>query len=844
MLALPGLLFKTLELANIQKSRKYESRLCLFTVTLQRSSRQIIHKQRFSAFGMPTFFFNTIQKLTFAEQPNYMKQRISQETIGRLVLIALTLLLLFLRFPDWFEFSPYKVIEPYGDGVKAYTNIMYHARHDSSWTYFEGMNYPYGEHASAAVTQPLVSGAIRLISRYIVDITPYTPPILNATLLLGLLLGVFFLYLCFRKMEVNRWWAIAASLGIAFLSPQLHRFVSHYGLAHIEVFPILFYLLMRLEEEQRIGISLWIGLLVTAVSLIHFYYFAILAMTLSLYFFIGFLRKPSLRRLLRYALHFGVQILLPLAFFYWWMYAGDTISDRSEMPWGFFYYHAIWESLVTSPHQPLFRWINEELIAIQWGSEEGQAYLGLVAVAGLLVLAGRWITRKVKGLTANFLSAGGTYRPFLYKMLLASFLLMLLSFGWPFTIPGLEWALEYTGPFRQFRSVGRFNWPFYYILNLVVLTELWYWCKKDNRRMALGVAALLLLSYEAFEHATARNLELDERKTLKPGQQFTDIAGIDYNDFQAVLSVPHFNIGSDQFWYAPEGNTMPWSLILGAQTGLPNTSAGLTRTSRAQTLKQLQLVNEPYRIPAVLQDYPNDKPLLMLLAKYQYSQHQEQYAHLLEGAYLLYENDQYALYRVPLHSFEDRIAHRIRQLEHRLATDTLSLYEAGGFISSDSVVNFYYQSFDEREAARTYQGSGAYEGDAAEKNIIFDRQIPRQYGTGWYSFSLWVFIDQDRISRGHSLVEEYDPETGEVLQRQELPLHQHIKLFDTDGWGMLEFRFIPKSSGSRIRWSIRQEKLSGRPVYLDELLIRHEINDIFDRRPPYLYYNNRWYLND
>lgn len=767
-----------------------------------------------------------------------MKQRITDETLGRTAVLALCLLLLFLRFPDFFECSTAKVIEPYADGLKAYTNIAYHAKHDSSYTYFEGMNYPYGEHVAAAVTQPLISSTVKFISAHIVDISRYTPVILNFSLLLGLLLGAFFLYLCFRQLEVSIWWAVLVSIGMAFLSPQLNRFVSHYGLAHIEVFPVLFYLLMRLEREQRIGLSLWIAVAVSVFSLIHFYYFAILAMTVSLYFFVGFLRKPSVQRLLRYALHFSLQIVLPLLFFYWWMYAGDTIDDRSEMPWGFFYFHSIWENVVTSDALPYFQWIDEAIISIQEGAEEGEAYLGLVAAAGFVVLLGRWIGA---GFRKPFVQVGGSLQPFLNKMMLAGFILLLLSFGYPFTIPGLEWMLEYTGPFKQFRSVGRFNWPFYYMLNLVVFAELWHWAKGRSWRMGLAVAALLLLGYESFTYATHKDLRLDEIKWFKPGHRFTDIEGIAYDDFQAVVSAPHFNIGSDQFWYLNPGNTMPHTLILGVQAGLPTTSAALTRTSRSQTLKQIQLISEPYRVPAAFSDYPNDKPLLLLVSKRQFERERERYEHLLENVSLLYENEDYALYRMPLHSFQERIDSRVRSLEHRLRTDSLQLYELGEFLSQDSTYNFFYQSLDSLASEQVYQGSGAYQGDAGEKNVIFDQRIPRQYGEGWYTFSVWMYVDQDRIVRGTASIEEYEPQSGEVLKSQAYQLHQHFEVFDTNGWALLELPYIPASSHSRIRWSIQHEKLKGVPLFLDEILIRHQIAQLLRPGDDFLFKNNRWY---
>lgn len=769
-----------------------------------------------------------------------MKLRFSDPNLGRLAIVLLGIVLLWLRFPDFFATPNSKVIEPYADGLKAYTNIEYHARHDSSYTYFEGMNYPYGDHASAAVTQPLISGGIKLISDYAVDITGYTRAIVHFSLLLGILLGAYFLYLCFLRLGVAPLWGVASSLGIVFLSPQIYRFAAHYGLSHLEVLPALFYLLIRLEELHSLKYSLWIAVVLTIFPLIHFYYFAIMVMTISLYFLFGFLRKPTGQRLLRYLLHYSVQIGPPLLFFYFWMYHGNPIADRAARPWGFFHFHAIWEDIVTSTAMPYFEWVNEEVIPIQEGSFEGRGYIGLVALTGLIALFVRWAR---SGFRAPFVQAGGELRPFLNKLLLASLVLLLLSFGLPFTIPGLGGLLDYTGPYQQFRSVGRFNWPFYYAINLIVFTELWAWVEGAPAawRWAIGIGAMSLLGFEAYHSATAPDLRLDGIKELQPGHKYTDLPGIDYREFQATVPLPYFNLGTDNFWYENGGTITPLTLILGMQSGLPTTGAALTRTSRGQGLRQLQLVHEPYRVPAVLEDYPNGKPLLLVVSKHQFKEQQDRFGHMLEGTQLLYENDQYALYRLPLEVFEGRVEARVRDIAYTLKADSAQLHAVNGFLSRDSTLNFYYQSFDTLSSERYYRGGGAYAGEVRQRNVLFDGRIPRQYGTGWYAFSAWVYVDVDRLSTSQVQIEEYDPESGAILQQHRTQVFKAFQTLDSNGWALIEMRFIPQRSDSHIRWWITNNEIGAAPLYVDELLIRHEVAELYRQGPNYLFKNNRWY---
>jgi len=766
-----------------------------------------------------------------------MKQQIPEETMGRLALVSLTLLLLFLRFPDFFQSPNSKVIEAYADGIKAYTVIEYHARYDSTYTWYEGMNYPYREHVVPAATQPLLSNTLKFISQYLVDVSPYTRAAVHFSLLLGLLLCAFFLYLIFRRFNLPAWFAVPLAIGLTFLAPQFHRMISHYGLAHPEVIPIILYLLIRLEESQSWKVSAWIAVATTAYSLIHFYYFAIITFVISFYFLFGFLRKPTVSRLLKYAFHYSIQLIIPLVFFYFWMYHNDPVADRSSQPWGFFYFKAIWEGIFTSMTQPHFQWLDENVIKIEETLYEGQAYVGLAATLGTAVLLGRWMVGLGK---KPFVRAGGALQPFLNKAFLTGLVLLLFSFCLPFVIPGLKWLADYAGPIRQFRSVGRFSWAFYYIINIIVWVEIWNWLKDKNWKLALLLPALGLLLFEAYHHCYEYDLKLDEIKELKKGNKYTDIDGIDYDEFQAVLTIPYYNVGSDNFWYNGGGDIVPRSQVLAIQTGLPTTSAMLTRTSLTQTMKQIELVLEPYRLPAILEDYPDEKPLLLLVSNYHFSQQREKYEHLLEEAQLLFENEQYQLHRVALNTFQKRINNRIRKIENTLEYDSLSLKTHGDFLTRDSALTFVYESYDSLESDSVYRGNGAFQHPAAKDAVLFEGSIPQQQENGYYTFSVWMYLQQDLVPRSWGHIIELDDENGAEIGRKSFQVNQEVKVID-DGWGLIEVVYPAKKSDSTLRFVISNSELKQQPLYFDEFLLRPTVSDVYRQERSYIFKNNRWF---
>lgn len=757
-----------------------------------------------------------------------------QYTIVILVMLGIS----FLRFPDFFKHPGY-IVEPYGDGFKAYTVIDYHAAYDSTYTHFQGMNYPFGDHAIPSATQPLISNTIKFISDNIVDVTDYTIAVVNLSMMLSLVLCGLFLFLIFTKLELPWWYALAVAAGLTFLSPQIHRIHAHYGLSHPEAIPVVLYFLLLFDEKPKLRYSFAVAITIIAYSLIHFYYFAILIFAVSFFFLFKFLRKLNWRDLPRLAAHYGVQAILPLLFFVWWLFSKDPIEDRTSEPWGYFNFHALWEGIVLSLDQPYFRWIDQHIIKFRPTYIENRAYIGLVAfLTGLAMIIFR-LSPKKQTTQRKLLGFENERAPFLRSMFWASFALVIFALGLPFTIHGLEFLLDYAGPIRQFRSVGRFAWIFYYVVNIVAFTWLYEQTKSKKWQLYLLIPALFLLYFEAYHSAYAYDLKLDTTEEIHGGHNFKDLPGINYDDFQAILTVPYYNIGSDQFWWEPEGFILQKSLTMSIQTGLPVTSAMLTRSSRSQTLKQMQLATEPYRAPSLIDDFPDDRPLLMMLDQREYEKVQERYEHLLDGADLIYsEGDRLRLYRQPIRAFAERLDNKKRKLERLINRDTNLIWK-GGFASYDSLATYYYEGFDNAEAEEIYFGPAGYQGVASQPNILAIPNL-KQSAEADYELSLWVYIADDRRSRAALQLDEYDAQ-GNHLRQYKQDIHRLIDLFDNNGWAMVELPFKPASAESTFTLTIQNKRLRGQRILLDELLVRPAKLDLYGKPDGQIWWNNRHY---
>lgn len=755
------------------------------------------------------------------------------------LLVVVMLLLLWWRFPDYFNLGQQKFIEPWGDGYKAYHAIFYHVQHDSTYSHFEGMNYPYGEHVVPGACQPLLSNSLKLLKDAGLDFQVYQPDILHLFLMLGMLLGAVFLYLTFVRLGLPGWYSLIVAIGLMFLAPQIDRFRSHYGLAHPELLPIIFYLLLRWHEEKHWKWSLGIGLVVWAYSLIHFYYFAILGFAIVGWVGVRWLWRRDWAATLAYFGHGILMLGLPLLFFFFWMLFPDPVTDRNPVPWGFFNYRSRLSGIFTDLVQPHWQWVDQHLVSVHRPDMEAQAYIGILASLFILYVLVQLLRRLFR---AWPLPQSNEKEQYLSYLLVSGGLILLFALGLPFILPYGEKLLNYAGPIQQFRSIGRFAWVFFYAVNISAFYYLYHWAKsqkEDWRKWGLIGLPLLLLLFEAYQYNWDKNLALDEIENWEEGEYFTD-RPVDYSRYQACVPIPYFNIGSDNFWWQAKGWISQKPHTLSLQTGVPLTSAMLTRTSLQQTLNQLQLVTEPYRIPKVFEDYPNDKPLLLFWDNARVHEYGNQFLHLNQRAELLYASDWLHLYELPLSSFHCRIADQLGTVEAEI--DSMYL-QPSGWLSTDSTTQWWHESYDEQKVEQAYFGEGELLGQMSYWNRLVDTVWRSNY-TGELTVSFWHYLNSDRAARTTISWIEYDAETGAELFRQERNTRDNVAVFDDQGWGLIEFSLPRQRQDSRIELIVRNDDMKEGPLRIDELLIRPADSDVAYRKRNGIWWNNRWYPNE
>ncbi len=774
--------------------------------------------------------------------PKYTSMKFHPRYSGLIALILVMVILIVGRYGELLQWSTYKVIEPYGDGFKNYTCIQYHAQHDTTFTFYEGMNYPYREHSNSASTQPLTSNSLKVLSQIFGDLTPYTIPVVNHSMLLSILLTGVFLFLIFKELELPDWYAIVAGVGITFLSPQTHRMVSHYGLTHPEVIPAVIYFLLKFSKSYSIKWSVAIAIVIFLYSLIHFYYFPIVVFPVSFFFLFAFLKEISWKQLWTFALHYGIQVGLPLLFFFSWLILLDPVEDRTSHPWGYMAYKAEIQGLFTSLTQPHFQWIDQQLITFKRLDFEAQNYFGLFASIFFFLLLAHYVSKKLG--RSSFVQEM-PHQKALNHLFASSFVVLLLALGFPFIIPRLEPLLDYSGPLKQFRSSGRFAWPMYYVINIMAFAYLFKWAQPSPSwlRRSLPILCLVVLLFEAYHFSYARDYGLDEISTMKPGEKYTDTS-IDFSKYQAILPIPFYNMGSGNFWWPYAYSfSLQQSQVLSVQTGLPVVASLVNRSSPIQAVNQMQLVLEPYRPPVVLEDYPNEKPLLLLWDHYQKErpEYKDEYPHFENAGITLYDEGYIRLAELSLESFEQRIQARKDRIQHEINTD--SLFQNGDFLSSQNAKDFLYASFDEETSEQPYLGSGGLSFAMPKKQQLFEGVLPEGRSAHTYEVLFWMYIKKDLIPRSMVSLEEKDPQ-GNTVQNISTMAWQLVKAIDDQGWALHRLTFELEDPANRLSLSLDNQHLRNQTFYVDELLIKPIELDLYRENERYIWKNNRYFPKD
>ncbi len=758
-----------------------------------------------------------------------------------LILLSVVFLLFTVRYPFFLKAPTSDFLSNTGDGLKNYVTPMYQVKNGTSAVDFKGMNYPYGEHVLFSDNQPIFSATLSFLKRYIPKIVFYVPSLIHWSMLFSLLFACLLMLLIFRKFQIPDWFGILATIGIALLIPQNVRMGGHFGLAHSFVIPLFFYLLLRFEETKKYRFLILLSLSAIISGQLHFYFFGIyLLLTASYNFFRVIFSKRNTRLWKETGWMSGILILTFMLMQIWVMSAHNN-PDRPKDPYGFLVYRSNFEGIFLEKKAPFLSFIDKYIIPFKKTSSEGKSYIGIVMFLLFLLLFGRFLRHKMK---IRFFKEISNHTLYLRSLFATSIVLgILFSTGFPFIIPPLEKLVHYLGPLKQLRSIGRFAWIFFYAANIFgfiyiykVLIE-----KSSKSSLFLIVPILFLFNYsDGFTQLEQKELKLHDvsefSRAFTKSKDFY-FSKVDPQEYQAIMPIPYFHIGSENFDFHQTGISFISTSSAGFWSGLPSMGVMMSRTDLGQSLKLLSFAfSNGYRVPKLLQDLPSQKPILLFVDKSTIKSHENHYSNMIQHSKLVFENKKTALYRFELSAFDTMVEQNKQDVLNEM--DSLRLYKTPDFLSTDSVSNYVYKGFNTRKSKHIYLGEGSFDG-GAKRYVIFNDKLPLHQKGQKYHISFWVFVGEQLNSSTDYFIQEIDKNGKQIKQIRHSIRSGDMSNFDNN-WVLVEYDFILDSDQSTIK--IEFENPVIHHFFIDELLIRPEGVDLYQNNAKMVRKNNKFYL--
>ncbi len=715
---------------------------------------------------------------------------------GFILTSILALLSLFLFFGKLLLKLNSVFFEPAGDGIQSYYTILYHVKHDSSYWQMNAMNYPYSEQVYFTGCLPFITNPIKLVSHFI-DISDYTLGIINFIMLFSIFLSALCLYLIFKHLRLPNIYSSIAATAIAYLSPQLIRLGGHYSLTFQFAIPLFLLLLLKFHKKPSINKSLIIGILVFYMTGTHFYFFGFFALISTVYWALYFLSNINWNNLVFTIKHFFIQIGFPFIIFEVLVFVINNANDRTNHPWGFLTYMANSAGIFYPFHLQYESFISKFISPELPLSMEGYAYLGLAGIIGLIIIFIRFIKRII---SFNFKDSFTiTDNAVLNYFFWAALLSLFIGFGYPFKIKAFEPLLYRVGLFQQLRGVARFAWTFYYVINIIAFYIFYYLVKSKSSgiKIVLLSIPIILICFDAYSSTYKLQNQLnnvlprlhDKENKLK---EDTWINEINVKDYQAIISLPYFHVGSENIWMIKNSPIYVNTFIVSLQIGLPITCCSSDRTSLSQTFKNIQMILEPYRKIEIINDFKNKKPLLVLAIEKDLGDNEKKF---LSRCKKIKDTPEFNVYEISYYSLE--------HLSDNLYSDTKKMldktktYKLGEFISTDSVKTFVYNDFNPNFKKQGSDNVDYYEGRIKDICYVMEDTVPNFKNEQSYTLSFWMDnFTEDLYPRLLLGIEFFDKEhksEGKILTT----MKDNFKIIDGKK-ALIETNFVLKHGYDKI----------------------------------------------
>lgn len=694
------------------------------------------------------------------------------------------------------------------DGVKNYYTFAYFINNGESSFHFNGMNYPYGESIFYLDSQPALSVLFFQFRSIFPDIISFSIPFINYLIIFSPAISAWFLYKIFRHIEVNNILSIVAAAGIALLAPQLHRFASHLALSYSFFIPIVIYLILKNNHTFRFNkYDVWLFLTVLFGYLLHAYIGAICAFITTLYYVLNIAVRFKVHHVKSSLSKLFIHSILPSVIFFLLISVTDHHTGRNTNPSGFFTYVSSLKAVfLQSDPFSLYSYEGQ----VSWDQWEGWAYVGMVTTLFLLPA--------FLYLLYNFFKPNKTDRQKIGTLLLlgiVSVFALLFSFSFPFN-QGLEFLVDEIDLIKKFRSVGRFAWIFYYISGIITV---WFLNKLARINHIVFIFIILLSSFYAIEAIPVyRSYSKFVNKTpnffrfdMVENELKDIISEAKQNRYQAILPLPFYHIGSENYGKAATDRIYKESMILSYHLKVPLISSYLTHTSIWESKNIMQLLSPTFCRKYIMDEFVHDQDVLVYHTHEKLNQYEQG---ILSKSTLILSNEKGSIYSI---TTEDLFSPASSlDIDHYSIVKEKLHAVSEGILASDSLW-FYYNGFDTLRKDTSFIGKGSYYGKNGNYNLLFKENSSRLITGIPYILSYWKYNDGPNYGQGVLNSLGIVTEDKKWLNSA-APKKSHVIC---DNWSLFELEFVLEFENSEIEvYEVDYSKANlGIRSVIDEILI-------------------------
>jgi len=668
------------------------------------------------------------------------------------------------------------------DGGKNLYTYLYHIMYGKG-LWFQGMNYPFGEHIVYTDGQPLLSVPLSYAKGSMT--IPMALSIMWMGIAISFMLGILYNYFILQHFKVPAPLAILCGTLIMLASPQIFRLSGHYALAYACFIPMLFYHLLCYQTSKQLKYPIIIGLLGIGSTFLHPYFAAVHLIFIGCYGLTYFLlQSGTFMTKTKHVLPLLLATVSIFGVFGVFMRITDPLTDRPITPYGILENCAHIKDISSSYLSPLWSKLAEKNIftTISYGGE-GYSYLGIAAILVLIISVLLATTKKLTKWPQNQASNAD-----LLPWTLIAIGAFLFSMGAPF-IWHLEWLLDYAAALKQFRTLGRFAWITYYIATIlaaVMLYRIYALLLQSNLKVvAYSWLSILLLGWAIEAHAYTKktrdvakagveryHLFLSHNAVSWP--QFLEEHHYTPQQFQASLITRLFVVGSEKLWLGRNDNISGWGVAVGVQIGmqtkLPMLNTMLSRSSWKQAFAQAQTAGGAFTTKPVIAQLPNTKPLLLIVLDVEPPDPNQQYLIAASDYIGHFQNcSVYACY-------PDRLM-AADQKDQLLARQTAQSMPAGTDTCIHNTGPWIAVHFNDSKAAQALFSSGAFPYHPDLKTTIASFNMTPASDSQWYECSSWYYVSNDDYKSPYCNIEVYDS-TGNLILSNDAPTKE-----STDNYG-------------------------------------------------------------